>query len=312
MGCGIGLPKISMKGCYRTIYPIRINIDNDFQASKSAKLDGRGRFFTRPLTSKLTLEFDAYYDADLALLRDILYDRYYESKVFLNDPVSNQVFDHNPKSATNWVKYGPSNGLPPGSPTELTTGEYATIGTINTTYFEALSETSYLYSWIILQFDISAFINESGMDAIERMTLFFHNPYSELTISSNPFNRGVRAFAYNRTTGLWTTIGEQNVTITDPSLRAINRINQRYFGLKKASNFSNFSDYINASDNTIQFAICNDVPNVQTLGTTAVGFNYDALIINGFGVKQSAEDNFTYREPWTGSGNVATLIFDEV
>jgi hypothetical protein len=310
MGCGIGIPVTSLKNCYSTVYPIRIGIDDDFSDSELNVIEGRSRLFNKPANSKISLEFDAYYEDDIAGLRNILFNRFHEKKVFINDPVSNQVYDHFSHGANHWIKYGPSDTYP-SSLTELSSGEYIYVNSINDDY-AIFSNSSLLYTWVVFQYDISDFINESGLDAIKRISLFMHNPFYYMTYGGIVYPGGFRVFAYNITASQWTCIGEQSYTVSDFNLRSINRINQQYFTLKKCANFTNISDYIHPTTKTIQFAMGGLETRPTPATVAGLGFNYAALMINGYPVKQENEDNFTYRTPYDGGGSVATISLREV
>ena len=288
--------------------PIKIDINEEINERDELVKYGMNKFWKRDAHATIDLEFDAYPAASLISLREVLDNRKYETKVFINHPATYAVQDHASHSTgTNDIRWNKSDGAI-GSLTEITAGNYTACSVINSSNYEITNSTTD-YTYVDLRYDISAYLANHDVDDIDRLTICLHNPYSFGYVAApyEVFACGYRVFCKNGNT--YTPFGMQTYTIPDIVLRGASTINQRFFSLKQTPGFTNIHDYI--SSDLIEFVIVNDAPRVA--GTVNyLGFNYAGLVINGYGCKRTNSDNFTFRNEYTGSGYTGSVTLTEI
>lgn len=285
--------------------PINIIVDEDYNAISSTNLYGKNVTGLKDAQASITLEFDAITSTTLANLRDLLSDRTIETKVFVNEPSTYQVYDASSLSSSGWYQGNGSIDL--YSYTLFSGAEITSLTTIDTNAYSLVNTTT-KYSYLYFRFDISSFISAYGASAIDRLTLFLHNPWCSRYDGQDTFCEGYRILVKNGVS--WYEIGQQSYAIADSDLRASSKINQQFFSLRKVAEFTNIVEDI-VSTNYIQFLMVNKDARSGSDEVT-LGLNCVGLFINGYGVRQTNVDNFTYRDPYTDSGYTGTIVLTEV
>jgi len=293
----------NVRSLTNSFIPSKINVNETFNSNFDNVPYGRNRNWQRPANATIKLEFTYYDDTNIVALRNVLMNRKYDKKVYVDEPSTEQLYDM--YAGTTYCYHGTSDTFP-SSWTELTSGaggEYSKIVDIDSNaYF--YSQSTNKYSWLKFEFDISTF-NTLYPNSIERLTLMLHNPYA--ASNGAVAQDGYKIFINDASTNGpgYVCIGEQSFSISDTVLRTAGQMNQQFYSYKKTQDIITVS----STSNIITFYMRNLTP--RTTSSARVGLNYVALIINGYGVKQSNADNFTYQEPTTVAGSIGTVELQE-
>jgi hypothetical protein len=300
--------------------PIKLDILENVNSGTIENNFGRNQYNKKSSIAEITLEFDALAESTgPKALYKIINNRQYEKKLFLNHPANTlQLIDFFTPPGNTKISYERQMfDFPPSSiVTEFTSNEYLKIRNIDTLYWNnSAIPGAYNYVFVCFTFDLTNYLAAYNIDSIDRLTLFLHNPYCLTTGTQS----GYKIYAYIRTGAYlydWIEIGSQSLSVSDVDLRAVNKMNQQFYSIKKVQDFSKVADFIDTNGspafgaNTVTFMMKN---SVSWAGANLdLGFNYVGLAINGYGVKQTNEDNFTFREPYTGAGYTGTVVLSEV
>lgn len=288
--------------------PINIRVEESYNSSLCENKYGANRDSGGVTKAAISLEFDAMADTDVINMRTILQDRVYSKKVFMNETsqainATSLILDAGVTASSG---YNLSDNVI-GDITTFSSAEAATINQIDSDYFEN-SQATNDYTYLVFNFDITTFISTYGVNAIDRLTLFLHNPYCvRVDGDDSVYGEGYRILAYNGVS--YVEIAEQSWTMQDSTLRGSNLMNQQYFSIKKVADFTNIYSSINI--NYVRFLMVNKNPRLAD-NTLKMGLNCVGLFINGYGVKQTNVDNWTARDPYILSGSTATIDLGEL
>lgn len=278
--------------------PIRISVKENYNPSVSSNLNGKTLVRKDNATLSVDLEFDALSATTVGQLRDVLQNRVYEKKVYIDEPSTSCLYSTDALTLLD-CGYSKSDTVP-GTLTAFSEAEIATMRYVDSTYYSLTNSTT-KYSYLVFNFDLSSFIDAYGVSAVKWITLFMHNPYATLN-GQNTLPAGYRVLVYSNKNAKWFQLGEQSYSISDVNLRAVSKMNQQFFTIRKVSQFMSIADCIEDS-RYIKFAVCN---KNSTVGST-VGLNSVGCIVNGFGCKQINVDNFGYRNSYDASGLTGTV-----
>lgn len=278
--------------------PIRIGVTETFGTSAKENVYGKN-IFNKMNSRRITkLEFDALTENEVVDIRSIMQNRQYENKIFVNEPSTNQIL------STDSMAAGYSQiDTAPGANWSTTIGstDIAKMRYIDANYYSITNATTN-FTYLYFQFDLNPFILAYGVNAIQYLTLFLHNPYC-FEDNGSIYAKGYRILAYSDKWSKYYQIGEQSYSINDYRLRVANKMNQQFYTIKKVSEFTDIGDSL-YSARYVRFVMVNKEPRINQV---ELGVNSVGLLINGLGVKQTNPDNFTYRNEWTGSGYTGSI-----
>jgi hypothetical protein len=232
-------------------------------------------------------------------------NRNYPVKIYLAHPAdTTQFLDFagvTKVSATHIAEYTATNDANEVSGTEIETADYTLIGTLNSTA-KVFTQATNLYSYLFLRFKASAFQTAYTHDAIRRLTLFLHN-FSCIVNG----NYGFKVDVLDTISGAWI---EACRVFYHYAPAAETEIVQRTIAIRPFYGFTSYQNIINASTGYINIRIRSLYQ--RTTGNIVMSLNYAALLINGYGMAWTNEDNFTYRSDYTLEGMTGTLEFSEI
>lgn len=174
------------------------------------------------------------------------------------------------------------------------------------------------FSGIAVQFDLSDYINNFGIEYIKRLTLFaqnfgsyFKNILPQIPIES-PSN-DIQIDVLNTGINAYEKIGYESYTpnryiYSDYSTSSL--ITQKAYSVRARDTFTTFEDYID-SNNKVTFRLINKTR--RSVGETLITYaQYLNLFINGYACNVEKGNNFTYRSTFTEQGYVGTLDLAEL
>lgn len=293
VGCRLGFLSASAADIYFFNKLIKQDIPRSAQWDGARAGSGRLQSTVQSQKAMIHLEGDHMTDAELGNLRKVLWNRNNPHKIFYQFPavLANQdyVFD----AASNEAYTGDDNaGTLAAGATEFTGGEYTNINAwdANAVSYATIADAGVFrkYGYFFFEADISNFVSAYGVTRIERITIALKNLY----LTDGQGDIGFIIEAYNNTLSEWCEIERQGLT-KDAD-------NTFYASIRPTDCFTSFDDFLNT--NFVLFRIRNLYASRDTTQALNIQADFAKIFVNAYGCVWNEDDNFTYRESYTGAG----------
>lgn len=288
----------------KTFYSIKEDVVDNFDVQVDRGGDQTLMACEKSAKADVHLELDFVTQSEYGDLHEVLNNRLYPHKLYLREPAASSqritITGEGNNIAKQWQTDTPVPTLAnfTSDATAFTAGDYTNIQNFTTPVQYQSNSVDYIHYFF--RFDLSTWIAAYGLDYLTRLTLLLQDPLVYRQGGADYDEFGYTFHAYNYTTGAWTEIKRQSITIDET--------NQQFAALRPMAGFTRWADYL--SSNLTLFRMTNKQPRVAR--TVYMSLNYIELFINGYGVVKVNPYDLNWREAYTGAGYVGTVKLQEI
>lgn len=285
----------------KTFYAVKDDVVDSFDTQFDRGGDGTLMGCEKSAKADITLALDYITQTEYGDLHEVLNNKLYPHKLYLREPAAASQRIKTTGVGSDIAKQWADNASIPtltqfqSSATEFDATDYTQIQDFTNQVEYSTVNKDYMHYFF--QYDLSTWLTAYGLDYLTRLTLLLQDPL----VYRGTDEFGYTFHAYNYTTGAWTEIKRQNITI--------NASNQQYASLRPIDGFSKWADYL--SSNLVLFRMSNRQPRVSGDSLT-LGLKYIELFINGYGVMKTNPFDLNWRDAYTGAGYLGNIKLAEL
>lgn len=256
-----------------------------FNAMRSGQGDLQSVIYSEK--ANIHLELDRLTTSELSGIRKVMSNRVYPHKLFMQHPATNQEYTFD---TTDNKCYNEDDDSPDYKTltNEFTSQKYIDINVFDTNFVSLSTIDDYTY--LFFTADISDFITAQGSESLTRITLALKNLFLQDGDSSGNIGVGFQIAYFDASLDDYVEIKRSGITLDSD--------NTIYASVRPIDNFSNFDNAL--VGNTVKFRVRNLY--ARRSGSIAMQVDFAKIFVNGYGCVWNNEDNFTYRDTFTGAG----------
>lgn len=275
-----------------------IKRDSSFKAQRSGEGDIQSVIYSEK--AKVHLETDHLTTVEVYSIRNVLANRVYPHKLFLQHPATNQEYTFDTVENKCYSKGTSDEDFTDfdGYGIEFSTQDYIDINTWNDDTVDVLPPTANDYVYIQFTADLSDFINTQGTESITRITLALKSLFLRDGDSVGNIGVGYKIDYWDISANAYIEIKRSGITVGSD--------NTIYASIRPVDNFSSYNQAFDLN-NIVKFRIRNLYEKRDPTDNVSIQVDFAKIFVNGYGCVWNNEDNFTYRDTYTGSGWTGNL-----